>query len=239
MRERSVGGAGRGRASGSACRRARSGSIPLTSTMSASSICSSATRVFRDLIQHPTAIEFVTALLGPGFPDLQLHRQHRAPRRQIDGAAFRPGHRRAPSRGSIPGDSQRHLVPERRRRGERRHALRAGQPPAPLGLGAAAGRAGADACPSRRRPDRFAVMDGRLWHTSGANVSQSRERALLFGYYSRLLHPPAAELESPACRPRRSRHCRHSCAPGSAWRRAPTSSWRSGCASTPSPLTRG
>ncbi len=31
----------------------------------------------------------------------------------------------------------------------------------------------------------FVVMDGRLWHTSGANVSQSRERALLFGYYSR------------------------------------------------------
>ena len=30
-----------------------------------------------------------------------------------------------------------------------------------------------------------AVMDGRLWHTSGANVSRSRERALLFGYYSR------------------------------------------------------
>jgi ectoine hydroxylase-related dioxygenase (phytanoyl-CoA dioxygenase family) len=28
-------------------------------------------------------------------------------------------------------------------------------------------------------------MDGRIWHTSGANVSQSRERALLFGYYSR------------------------------------------------------
>jgi ectoine hydroxylase-related dioxygenase (phytanoyl-CoA dioxygenase family) len=31
----------------------------------------------------------------------------------------------------------------------------------------------------------IAVMDGRLWHTSGANVSQSRERALLFGYYAR------------------------------------------------------
>jgi fumagillin biosynthesis dioxygenase len=29
------------------------------------------------------------------------------------------------------------------------------------------------------------VMDGRVWHTSGANVSQARERALLFGYYSR------------------------------------------------------
>ena len=28
------------------------------------------------------------------------------------------------------------------------------------------------------------AMDGRVWHTSGANVSRDRERALLFGYYS-------------------------------------------------------
>lgn len=28
------------------------------------------------------------------------------------------------------------------------------------------------------------LMDGRLWHTSGANTSTDRERALLFGYYS-------------------------------------------------------
>jgi len=28
------------------------------------------------------------------------------------------------------------------------------------------------------------AMDGRVWHTSGANVTQDEERALLFGYYS-------------------------------------------------------
>jgi ectoine hydroxylase-related dioxygenase (phytanoyl-CoA dioxygenase family) len=28
------------------------------------------------------------------------------------------------------------------------------------------------------------VMDGRVWHTSGANVTRDAERALLFGYYS-------------------------------------------------------
>lgn len=28
------------------------------------------------------------------------------------------------------------------------------------------------------------VMEGRLWHTSGENTSESHERALLFGYYS-------------------------------------------------------
>jgi len=29
------------------------------------------------------------------------------------------------------------------------------------------------------------AMEGRLWHTSGANVTTDEERALLFGYYSR------------------------------------------------------
>ncbi len=29
------------------------------------------------------------------------------------------------------------------------------------------------------------AMDGRLWHTSGANVTADEQRALLFGYYSR------------------------------------------------------
>ena len=28
------------------------------------------------------------------------------------------------------------------------------------------------------------VMDGRVWHTSGQNVTQDRDRALLFGYYT-------------------------------------------------------
>ena len=29
------------------------------------------------------------------------------------------------------------------------------------------------------------LMDGRVWHTSGANVTQSEERPLLFGYYTK------------------------------------------------------
>lgn len=28
------------------------------------------------------------------------------------------------------------------------------------------------------------AMDGRMWHTSGANITADRERAMLFGYYS-------------------------------------------------------
>jgi ectoine hydroxylase-related dioxygenase (phytanoyl-CoA dioxygenase family) len=34
------------------------------------------------------------------------------------------------------------------------------------------------------------AMDGRLWHTSGANVTADEERALLFGYYSRAFLRP-------------------------------------------------
>lgn len=28
------------------------------------------------------------------------------------------------------------------------------------------------------------VMDGRLWHTSGSNVTKDQDRAMLFGYYT-------------------------------------------------------
>ncbi|MEQ9452482.1 MAG: phytanoyl-CoA dioxygenase family protein [Pseudomonadales bacterium] len=34
------------------------------------------------------------------------------------------------------------------------------------------------------------AMDGRLWHTSGANRTHDEERALLFGYYSRAFIRP-------------------------------------------------
>ena len=34
------------------------------------------------------------------------------------------------------------------------------------------------------------AMDGRIWHTSGANTTQDEERALLFGYYSRTFIRP-------------------------------------------------
>jgi ectoine hydroxylase-related dioxygenase (phytanoyl-CoA dioxygenase family) len=34
------------------------------------------------------------------------------------------------------------------------------------------------------------AMDGRIWHTSGANVTEAEERALLFGYYARAFLRP-------------------------------------------------
>jgi hypothetical protein len=36
------------------------------------------------------------------------------------------------------------------------------------------------------------AMDGRVWHTSGANVTADEDRALLFGYYSRSFLRPQA-----------------------------------------------
>lgn len=36
------------------------------------------------------------------------------------------------------------------------------------------------------------VMDGRLWHTSGRNVTEDSDRALLFAYYSRAFIRPQA-----------------------------------------------
>ncbi len=52
------------------------------------------------------------------------------------------------------------------------------------------------------------AMDGRTWHTSGANVTKDKERALLFGYYTQdfirpqvnwnvLLKPEVIETLSP------------------------------------------
>ena len=34
------------------------------------------------------------------------------------------------------------------------------------------------------------AMDGRLWHTSGANITADQERALLFGYYAKAFLRP-------------------------------------------------
>lgn len=40
------------------------------------------------------------------------------------------------------------------------------------------------------------AMDGRLWHTSGCNVSRNERRALLFGYYSKDFVRPQTNHEA-------------------------------------------
>ena len=38
--------------------------------------------------------------------------------------------------------------------------------------------------PFEAKAGSIVAMDGRLWHTSGANITANQDRALLFGYYS-------------------------------------------------------
>jgi len=38
--------------------------------------------------------------------------------------------------------------------------------------------------PFEAKAGSFVVMEGRVWHTSGANITKDQDRALLFGYYT-------------------------------------------------------
>jgi ectoine hydroxylase-related dioxygenase (phytanoyl-CoA dioxygenase family) len=38
--------------------------------------------------------------------------------------------------------------------------------------------------PFEAKAGSFVVMEGRMWHTSGANITANQDRALLFGYYT-------------------------------------------------------
>ncbi len=51
---------------------------------------------------------------------------------------------------------------------------------------------GARLRPFEARKGAVIAMDGRVWHTSGANITESDERALLFGYYARAFLRPQA-----------------------------------------------
>jgi ectoine hydroxylase-related dioxygenase (phytanoyl-CoA dioxygenase family) len=44
--------------------------------------------------------------------------------------------------------------------------------------------------PFEAKAGSIVAMDGRLWHTSGANVTANEDRALLFGYYSKAFLRP-------------------------------------------------
>lgn len=139
--------------------------------------------IFRELIQHPAALEFVHDLLGPTFLISNFTAN-----------IARPG-----SRSMFLHSDQSLVVPDPWLDpwainiiwcltdasfengatlfipGSHHWKTRADVP--------------ADAA-SRLRPfeakaGSIVAMDGRVWHTSGANITADQDRALLFGYYTR------------------------------------------------------
>lgn len=139
--------------------------------------------IFRELIQHPTAIEFVRALLSddflisnftanialPGSRSMALHSDLSI---VVPEPWFHPWSINAIwclNDADAENGATRYIP------GSHRIRWRSELP---------------ENAPDRTVPFEAKIgsvmfMDGRIWHTSGANVSQSRERALLFGYYSR------------------------------------------------------
>ncbi len=139
--------------------------------------------VFRDLILHPTAADLVTELLGegwmisnftaniaqPGSKSMAIH---------SDQGIVMPEPWLAPCSINIiwclddvdEGNGATRYLPESHKLTSRAEL--------PTDIAAHMKPFEADA-------GSIIAMDGRMWHTSGANTSRDRERALLFGYYSR------------------------------------------------------
>ena len=138
--------------------------------------------LFRALICHPVAIEMVREALGPDFMISNFTAN-----------IARPG-----SKSMALHSDQSIVVPEPWLQawavniiwcltdvtfengatlyipGSHRWATRAEVPPdAPARLK-----------PFEAKAGDILVMDGRLWHTSGANITRGDDRALLFGYYT-------------------------------------------------------
>jgi ectoine hydroxylase-related dioxygenase (phytanoyl-CoA dioxygenase family) len=139
--------------------------------------------VFRDLIRRPVALDLVRALLGPDFmisnftaniarPGSRSMSLHSDQALVVPEPWLAPWsiniiwcltdvHRDNGATLFIPGS---HKVTRRAELGP--------EPAARLR-------------PFEAKAGSIVAMDGRVWHTSGANVTADEDRALLFGYYSR------------------------------------------------------
>jgi fumagillin biosynthesis dioxygenase len=137
--------------------------------------------LFRELIQHPAAVDLVRTLLGPEFLISNFTAN-----------IARPGARSMPLHSD-----QAIVVPEPWHHpwslniiwcltdvrfengatlflpGSQRLVSRSDLPPDPLSR----------MRPFEARAGSIIAMDGRVWHTSGANITPDEDRALLFGYY--------------------------------------------------------
>jgi ectoine hydroxylase-related dioxygenase (phytanoyl-CoA dioxygenase family) len=138
--------------------------------------------IFRDVIVHPVALALVRGLLGehfaisnftaniarPGSRSMSIH---------SDQALVAPEPWLAPwsmnviwCLDDVTAENGGTLYLP----GSQRFTQRAALPPDAL----------AQMRPFTAPCGSIVAMDGRVWHTSGANVTRDAERALLFGYYS-------------------------------------------------------
>jgi fumagillin biosynthesis dioxygenase len=139
--------------------------------------------LFVELIQHPLAIEVVAGLLGdaflvsnftanialPGSGSMELH---------SDQSIVVPGPWMDPWSMNIIwclNDVREENGATRYLPGSHLYQTKADVPADALQRMA----------PFEATKGSVIAMDGRLWHTSGANRTANEERALLFGYYSR------------------------------------------------------
>ncbi|SMR44961.1 unnamed protein product [Zymoseptoria tritici ST99CH_1A5] len=139
-------------------------------------------KIFRDLISHPTAVEMVKAVLGedfiisnftaniarPGSSSMALHSDQSivmpAPWQSTWALnciwCLTDVYKENGATLYIPGSNKwmnREDIP-----GDAPRLLR----------------------PFEAKAGSIILMDGRVWHTSGSNVTRDQDRALLFGYYT-------------------------------------------------------
>lgn len=138
--------------------------------------------LFRDMIQHETALEMVRAVIGPDFCISNFTANIALP-----GSGSMPLHSDqsfvAPQPWAQPwsvniiwcltdvhgANGATCFIP-----GSHHWRTRADVP----------ADAASRLVPFEAKAGSFVVMDGRVWHTSGANVTADEERCMMFGHYS-------------------------------------------------------
>jgi ectoine hydroxylase-related dioxygenase (phytanoyl-CoA dioxygenase family) len=139
--------------------------------------------LFGDLIAHPVADRIVSDLLGPDYIVSNFTANIARPGSRSmgvhsDTALVLPEPWLAPVSVNIiwcltdvhPANGATLHIP-----GSHRYQTRAEVPADPL----------AHMVPFTAPAGSIVVMEGRVWHTSGANVTADEDRALLFGYYTK------------------------------------------------------
>lgn len=138
--------------------------------------------VFRNLIQHPLALDLVRHLLGDGFLISNFTANIALPgsgsmKLHSDQSIVIPEPWLAPWAINIiwclddvrEANGATRFLP-----GSHRATRRAELPE----------RAAERTRPFEAKAGSIIAMDGRMWHTSGANTTADEQRAMLFGYYS-------------------------------------------------------